>query len=79
MWVFSAMIISTHVAQYTHPMPLDVDKIIPGLEFWFGLMEEEKVYFICLVDTYTVMDTGKLRVYQWLITTHTHLVVYPIR
>ena len=31
-WVFSAISISTPAAQYTHPMPSDIDNSLPDIE-----------------------------------------------
>ena len=73
-WVVSALVLNTNTSSYTQPMPLDVDNGLPGVELWFGSNDASEVGFMCHLDTCAAMNTGNLRVHQWLITKHPEIV-----
>jgi len=79
LWVFSAdiMVITHHPV--SPPMPLDVDNGLPGIKLWFGSASVNDIGFICHMDTCTAMNTGNLRVHQWLTTKHPHIVAKYIQ
>lgn len=73
-WVLSAVILNTSTSEYVQPMPLDVDNGLPGIEMWFGKNEDSEVGFLCHLDTCAAMNTGNLRVHQWLMTQYPDIV-----
>ena len=73
-WVVSALVLNTNTSTYTQPMPLDVDNGLPGVELWFGSNDASEVGFMCHLDTCVAMNTGNLRVHQWLMATYPDIV-----
>ena len=60
-------------------MPFDVDNGLPGVEIWFGTKEEDEECFVCHLDYCAAMNTGNLRVHQWLMTQHPTVVAKYIQ
>ena len=73
-WVVSALVLNTNTSTYTQPMPLDVDNGLLVVELWFGSNDDNEVGFMCHLDTCAAIDTGNLRVHQWLMTKHPDIV-----
>ena len=60
-------------------MPLDVDNGLPGVELWLGTKEDDEICVICYLDSCAAMDTGNIRVHQWLMTQHPSIVAEYIQ
>ena len=60
-------------------MPLDVDNGLPGVEIWFGTKKDDDIFFVCHLDSSAAMNTGSLRVHQWLMTQHLTIVAEYIQ
>ncbi len=73
LYVVSASILRSSVAP-TRQMPLDLDNGLPGILVRFGSTDEEEISFTCLVDTCAAMNTGNLKVHQWIMTQYPSLV-----
>ena len=61
------------------PMPLGVDNGLPGIELWFGTSVTDEIGVICHMNTWAAMNVDNLAVYQWLVTSHPHLVAKYIQ
>ena len=78
-WAYSALIWAIPAEKYTPPMPFDVDNGLPGDDLWFGTKKEDEVCFAYYLASYVTMNTGNLRVHQWLMTQHPTLVAEYIQ
>ena len=78
-WVFSAQVLTAPAAAYSPPIPLDIDNGLPGIELWFGKMDDSEVCLICHLYSCAVMNTGNLLVHRWLMKKYPHLVAEYIQ
>ena len=76
---FTAQVLTTPAAEYSPPVPLDMDNGFPGIELWFGKCERSEVGLMCHLDSCAVMNTGNMYVHQWLMTTHPLIVAEYIQ
>ena len=73
LWVFTVDIFVSDTLAVTPPIPLDVDKGLPGIELWFGTNLSNECCFIFHMDTCAAMNTGNLTVHKWLMTKYPEL------
>ena len=74
-------VISAHVFHQStlpiRPIPLTVDNGLPGIALWFGkpsFPPSNSILFLCHIYTCAAMNTGNLKVHQWIMSTHPELV-----
>ena len=56
-------------------MPLELSNKLPGIVFQVGPAVGKTVGFLCHLDTCAAMNTGNLRMHQYIMTEHPELVV----
>ena len=59
-WVFTAQILTTSVANINPPMPLDVDNELPGIELWFGISTSPEIGLLYHLDSCAAMNKGNI-------------------
>ena len=55
-------------------MPLPLDNALPATVFRFGTDSSNEIPFSCHLDSCAAMNTGNLRLHQWIITKYPHIV-----
>ena len=73
LYVMSASLLKNTVTAARH-MPLDLDNGLPGILIRFGTEDKNESSFVCLVDTCAAMNTGNLKVHQWIMTQYPEIV-----
>ena len=56
-------------------MPLDLSNKLPGIVFQVGPPSKKSVGFLCHLDTCAAMNTGNLKMHQYIMTEHPELVI----
>jgi len=73
--VYSAQIYSASArATRLRHMPLDLDNGLPAIKLHFGLCIDDKISFLCHMDTCAAMNTGNVLVHQWIMTKDPYIV-----
>ena len=73
LYVLSASLFK-NTATTTRHMPLDLDNGLPGILIRCGTEDKNESSFVCLVDTCAAMNTGNLKVHQWIMTQYPEIV-----
>lgn len=75
LWVYYAKVLVSQLAKLRiRPMPLKIDNGLPGVVLRVGKKDGKEVSFLCHVDTCAAMNTGNLRLHQYIITRNPELV-----
>ena len=69
-FVFTSNIFSTLSSQ-TPPILLDNDNVSPGVNVHTVKSRDDKIFFLCQIDTCAVISTGNLLLHKWIITRYT--------
>ena len=56
-------------------MPLDLSNKLPGIVFQVGPSSDKSVGFLCHIDTCAAMNTGNLKMHQYVMTEYPELVL----
>ena len=74
LWVMSAHMLNTSGSREVRPMPLSLDNNLPAAVFRFGSTDTNEIPFSCHIDTCAAMNTGNLRLHQWIMTEYPEIV-----
>ena len=75
LWVYYAKVFVSQLAKLRiRPMPLKIDNGLPGIVLRVGEKHGRDVSFLCHVDTCAAMNTGNLKLHQYIITQNPELV-----
>lgn len=67
-------ILSTTNASCLRHIPLSLDNGLPSAVFKFGSTDENKIPFLCHIDSCAAMNTANPLLHTWIITTYPEIV-----
>ena len=72
--MLQAQLLSTMINNGVRQIPLKISNDLPVIEIQFGKNDQNETSFLCHVDSCAGMNTGNLRLHQWIITTYPSIV-----
>lgn len=72
---FAKICVSKAALPPLRQMPLALDNELPGIILGVGEESKSDISFLCHLDTCAAMNTGNLRMHQYVMTAHPELVV----